>query len=67
MLTPLENNFKRSLDSWFSKKFIREVDFIQKLNIQILYAAKKTIPRMLWKYFYFNITMTMLKYYRYTA
>ena len=53
MLTPLENNFKRSLDSWFSKKLIREVDFIQKLNIHNIVCSQENYAKNVVKILYY--------------
>lgn len=55
MLTPLENNFKRSLDSWFSKKLIREVDFIQKLNIHNIVRSQENCAKNVVKILSFSI------------
>lgn len=55
MLTPLENNFKRSLDSWFSKKLIREVDFIQKLNIHNIVCSQENYAKNAVKILLFSI------------
>lgn len=55
MLTPLENNFKRSLDSWFSKKLIREVGFIQKLNIHNIVRSQENYAKNVVKILSFSI------------